>query len=305
MLDERVQLRPGQLGVVYGTGGIGKSTLLSCAARRTAVERGLPVLHACAEVDDTGLWQRYAAAEAGVELALLLDESPLGTADTRRLQQARQRLQQAAITTLCPHAGEPPLTVTAIAERVAERRELGGLPALVVVDCLRMLTPEPERNRPAAPDMLRDLKLLAVAEQVAVLVAHRLNPYPVGDRLPRPEDTLDPAAVAEHADVALLLHDPAAADPQQAGLLDIVVAKTRAGSGAQVVSVAREHQYARLVERIVLTELVGDAEPESPPERKYRPRTRGGVALGSVSRASVEYDQMRRGAAGYDFPHYR
>lgn len=209
--------------------GAGKSALALGMALRVA-QQGLGVAFLSGEMDDERLMERALAIEGRVAVddlraAKLSDQTRAGIGG------AAVRLRGLPLTML-PLAGEDFDTVF---ERLDPLRQIG----LVVVDYLQLVPPPREGGRArATPDeetalVLRHLKALALARQVALLVVAQLPRFQPERDDPRP--TLDDFGVLgapkQHADVVLSIFREEMYNPGGGvdGATELLVAKNRNG----------------------------------------------------------------------------
>lgn len=218
-------LRCGELAVLGGDAGAGKTALALGVAIRAAVG-GTPVLILTHESSVAQCWERIVSAESGVtHVALRTGVLPSGGGDA--LTSAADVLQRLPITVeLAPHT--PGL--------LAERMEDAGLPPLVIVDGLAGLDQPPRPVAEAHAQAVRVLKRVAVVQAVAVIVTAPL----ASDRTLRPPHR--PAlmdygmlgSAANVADVVLGVFREALYDdaPDVAGAFEVHVLKHRSAATA-------------------------------------------------------------------------
>ncbi|MEX2155424.1 MAG: DnaB-like helicase C-terminal domain-containing protein [Gemmatimonadales bacterium] len=209
--------------------GAGKSALALGMALRVA-QQGLGVAFLSGEMDDERLMERALAIEGRVAVddlraAKLSDQTRAGIGG------AAVRLRGLPLTML-PLAGEDFDTVF---ERLDPLRQIG----LVVVDYLQLVPPPREGGRARATQdeetalVLRHLKALALARQVALLVVAQLPRFQPERDDPRP--TLDDFGVLgapkQHADVVLSIFREEMYNPGGGvdGATELLVAKNRNG----------------------------------------------------------------------------
>jgi replicative DNA helicase len=220
-------LRRRDLIVLGGDIGSGKSALALGFALRVA-QQGLGVAYLSGEMDEERLMERALAIEGRVTVdelrsAKLNDQTRAGIGG------AAVRLRGLPLTML-PLAA-PDLETTA--ERLDPLRDL----ALVVVDYLQLVPPPTGLTRVTQDEdtalVLRQLKALALARQVALLVVAQLPQFKRERENPRP--TLDDygvlGALKQHADVVLSIFREEMYRPGGGveGATELIVAKNRNG----------------------------------------------------------------------------
>lgn len=224
-------LRRRDLILLGGDIGAGKSALALGIALRVA-QQELGVAYFSGEMDDERLMERALAIEGRVAVddlraAKLSDQTRAG------IGAAAVRLRGLPLTML-PLAGE---NFDTVFERLDPLRQIG----LVVVDYLQLVPPPSEEGRlgPRATQdedtalVLRHLKALALARQVALLVVAQLPRFKAERDDPRP--TLDDygvlGAAKQHADVVLSIFREEMYNPGGGveGATELIVAKNRNG----------------------------------------------------------------------------
>lgn len=214
-------LRRGELTVVGGDAGAGKTALALGIAIRAAVA-GYPVLILTHESNEARCWERLVTAESGVtQIAMRTGVLPHGAGDA--LKSAADVLRRLPITVeLAPHT--PAL--------LADRLEGAELPALVIIDGLAGLDQPPRPVAEAHAQVVRLAKRVAVERDVAVLLTAPLS----ADRshLPPPRPVLSDFGVlgsaASVADAVLGIFRDGLYDdaPDVAGAFEVHVLKHRA-----------------------------------------------------------------------------
>lgn len=213
-------LRRGELAVLGGDTGAGKTALALGIAIRAAVQ-GVPVLILTHESSLEQCWERIVSAESGVtHIALRTGVLPSGGADA--LRSAADVLRRLPITVeRAPHS--PTL--------LAERLEDQALPPLVLVDGLAGLDQPPRPVAEAHAQAIRLSKRVAVDQGVAVLLTAPLAADRTLRPPPRPAlaDFAMLGAAASVADAVLGVFREALYDdaPDVAGAFEVHVLKHR------------------------------------------------------------------------------
>jgi replicative DNA helicase len=222
-------LRRRDLILLGGDIGAGKSALALGIALRVA-QQELGVAFLSGEMDEERLMERALAIEGraavdDLRAARMSDQTRAGIGG------AAVRLRGLPLTML-PLAGEDFDTVF---ERLDSLRQIG----LVVVDYLQLVPPPREGGRARTTQdedtalVLRHLKALALARQVALLVVAQLPRFQAQRDDPRP--TLDDygvlGAAKQHADVVLSIFREEMYNPGGGvdGATELLVAKNRNG----------------------------------------------------------------------------
>ena len=164
-------LRRGELAVLGGDAGAGKSALALGIAIRAAVQ-GIPVLILTHESSVELCWERIVSAESGVtHVAMRTGVLPNGGADA--LRSAADVLRRLPIT-----VERAPHTPALLAERIEEQ----PLPPLVLIDGLAGLDQPPRPVAEAHAQVIRMAKRAAIDQAAAVLLTAPL----AADRTLRP-----------------------------------------------------------------------------------------------------------------------
>lgn len=239
-------LAPGQLTVVSGRTGHGKTTLALDMIRHTAFKDDRPVFFASAEQGKDEIIKRLLSAEATVPLAGL------------RTSQMNDQQWQALTDCVAPIA-EAPLYIEDSARTMIdfleETHRLGTDHdlSLIVVDGLNLFASGEDTSSryEDVAAMSRALKHLARELNVPVVVTAGLSRgieergY---DALPRLTDLRDSGALEEDADIVIFVNRPDAdnRDHERAGEVDFIVMKNRSGMfGA--VRAAHQLHYSRFM----------------------------------------------------------
>lgn len=245
--------RPGQLVIVAGRPGSGKSTaaagdfVRAAAFNRNAPRK--PVVVFSLEMSQDEIARRLLSAEARVPLHTLA-EGNLSDEDWRRL------LHVAADTEPAPLFVDttPNLTVADIRTRSRRIKRLHGL-SLIVVDYLQLLAPNKGTGRESRQEqieaMSRGLKLLGKELDVPVIAVCQLNrgPETRADKIPTSADLRGSGSLEQDADVIILLYRPDAYDKEspRADELDFIVDKNRNGP-KDTITVAAQLHLSRFVD---------------------------------------------------------
>lgn len=240
-VDAVLNVVPGSLVVIGAYTGVGKSTLASQAARH-AIKKGLPAVQFSAEMSVTQLRQRDLCALAQVHLSTTTGNRPLTSTDRTLLQQWASTYDHDST-----HAGYyleyvPAMTVNHIRARLSWIKRRHGHIGVVVVDYLQLMRLEPgdDSNARTAATTAALKRLAGELECVIVLLSQCRKPDEKG--VPRPPtrwDLIGSGAIANDADVVILIHDPCPksvpsdeltpAAVKRHGEIDLIIAKNRSG----------------------------------------------------------------------------
>lgn len=243
-------LRAGQLIVVAGRPGAGKSVVLLGVAAHAALRDGHRVLAVTLEMSEDEYMERLMSAEARVNLTHIRERT-LTPDDWDRI--AKAYAEFSAARTLLIHDG-PQMTVQDIRAELRAMRRAGQPADLVAVDYLQLVsgtTGRKENRQAEVSDISRSLKLLAKEFAVPVIVGAQLNrgPEQRTDHRPVLADIRESGALENDADVVILLYrdDAYYEDSPHAGEVDLIVAKNRSGPKT-TVSLAFQGHYSRCMD---------------------------------------------------------
>jgi replicative DNA helicase len=216
-------LRLGELTVVTGDAGAGKTAMVLGIAIRAAVV-GYPVLILTHESSVERCWERLVTAESGVsQIAIRTGILPSGGGDA--LKSAADVLRRLPISVeRAPHS----------ASSLQDRLDAGDLPALVIIDGLAAIDQPPRPVAEAHAQSIRLAKRAAVDHDVAVVLTASLTTDRTLALPPRPTLSDAPGTAASVADVVLGLFREALYDdaPDVAGAFEVHVLKHRAAPAA-------------------------------------------------------------------------
>ncbi|MGW3378141.1 replicative DNA helicase [Streptomyces hydrogenans] len=251
--------QPGQVIIVAGRPGHGKSTVAMDFARACTMPRdrakqpiegaGRPAAFITLEMSVDELNMRALSAEALVGLHHLRS----GHLD----DEAWKKLAPAA-----KRYGEAPLYVNEAARSLPEiqakcRRLKHRVPdlALIVIDYVQLITSGTKRRHDVreqeVSDISRSIKLLAKELHLPIVLLAQLNRGPEmrTDKIPAVSDLRESGSLEQDADIVILLHRPDAyeAESPRAGEVDLIVGKHRNGATARITVAAQLH-YSRFVD---------------------------------------------------------
>lgn len=240
-------LQGGQVVVVAGRPGIGKSIAGRCIAQHVAMRRKTPALICSLEMSRHEITMALLSAGAGVPLNAIRS----GTIDDMQWGRLARYFGDTEDALLYVDD-----TVRSIAEaRTIMRRQIrdGRKPGLVVWDYLQLTqTPGPDRGRQEAVSALsRDFKLFAREFDIPVVLLSQLNrgPEQRQDKRPTLADLRESGSIEQDADIVILLHSDAYYDKEspRAGEIDFIVAKNRHG-GLDTVTLAAQLHLQRFMD---------------------------------------------------------
>lgn len=192
---------PGELVVLAGRPGLGKTALAGCWAVEAARRSG-PVLFVSCEVRDKTLAARLLARESGIDGRVFRQGAGSGPPSAAREAAARLTALPLSIVDSSRRAPRP-------AEIRKLARRIKGGPVLVVVDYLQLLYPDEKRDsrEREVAETSRAMKRLALELNCPVLLLSQLNRRAEeGRREPQLADLRESGAVEQDADIVIMLH---------------------------------------------------------------------------------------------------
>jgi len=247
-LDELTNgFHAGQLIVIAGRPGMGKSTLGMDALRAASIKSQLTSVLFSLEMSRSEITMRLLSAEAQILLSHLRT-GQMTDQDWNRLARRMGEIAQAPMF-IDDSANMSMMEIRAKARRLKQRHDL----RLVVVDYLQLMSsPKRSENRQQeGAEMSRSLKLLAKELDVPVVAISQLNrgAEQRQDKRPQMADLRESGAIEQDADMVILLHreDAYERESPRAGEADLIVAKHRNGQTKDVVVLSQLH-YSRFVD---------------------------------------------------------
>jgi replicative DNA helicase len=240
-------LHPGQLIVIAGRPGLGKSTMGLDIARSASVKNSLASVIFSLEMSKTEITMRLLSAEARVPLHHMRS----GTMTDDDWARLARRMGEVADAPLYID-DSPNLTMMEIrakARRLRQRNEL----RLVVIDYLQLMSgnKKAESRQQEVSELSRALKLLAKELEVPVIAMSQLNrgAEQRTDKKPQLSDLRESGSIEQDADMVVLLHreDAYEKESPRAGEADFIVAKHRNGP-TSTITVAFQGHYSRFVD---------------------------------------------------------
>jgi replicative DNA helicase len=243
-------LHPGQLIVVAGRPGLGKSAVSLDFVRAAAVKHGLASAIFSLEMSKVEIVMRVLSAEARVPLHVLRS-GQLSDEDWTKLARRMGEISEAPLF-IDDTPNMTLMEIRAKARRLRQRHDL----KLLVVDYLQLMT-SPKRvesRQQEVSELSRGLKLLAKEVNVPVIGVAQLNrgPEQRTDKRPQLADLRESGSIEQDADVVILLHRDDYYDKEspRAGEADFIIAKHRNGP-TDTVTVAAQLHFSRFVDMAI------------------------------------------------------
>ncbi|GID29146.1 replicative DNA helicase [Paractinoplanes brasiliensis] len=244
-------LHPGQLIIVAGRPGLGKSTASMDFARNAAIRHNCASAIFSLEMSKIEMVMRLLSAEARVPLHVLRS-GQLTDDDWSKLARRMGEISEAPI-----FVDDTPnmnlMEIRAKARRLKQRNNL----KLLVIDYLQLMSSpkRTESRQQEVSELSRGLKLLAKEIECPVIGVSQLNrgPEQRTDKRPQLSDLRESGSIEQDADVVILLHRDDYYDKEspRAGEADFIVAKHRNGP-TDTVTVAAQLHLSRFVDMAIV-----------------------------------------------------
>ncbi len=235
-------LSPGQLVLLAGRPGAGKSVSCVDVARDAAIRQGRTVVLHTLEMSREEVIKRVLAAEARIPLDAIMERT-LTSEHWARLATAREALAEAPL-----HIVDTPTLTSADLRASIDRHH----PDLLVLDYVQLGTLNPKTDRRVGlEEFVRGLKLTAKAAGIPILAAAQLGRGPEmrTDHTPQLSDLRETGSLENDADAVVLLYRPDYYEREstRAGEVDLIVAKQRNGK-TETVTLCHQLHYSRFVD---------------------------------------------------------
>jgi replicative DNA helicase len=244
-LDELTNgLHPGQMIIVAGRPGMGKSTAALDFLRSCSIKHRMASVVFSLEMSKSEIVMRLLSAEAKIKLADMRS-GRMSDDDWTRLARRMSEISEAPLYI----DDSPNLTMMEIRAKARRLSQKAGL-NLIVVDYLQLMSSGKkfESRQQEVSEFSRSLKLLAKELEVPVIAVSQLNrgPEQRTDKKPMLADLRESGSLEQDADMVILLHRPDAfdRDDPRGGEADFIVAKHRNGP-TKTVTVAHQLHLSR------------------------------------------------------------
>ncbi|HEY9327070.1 MAG TPA: replicative DNA helicase [Streptomyces sp.] len=240
-------LQPGQMIVVAGRPGMGKTTLAMDMARACAIKHNIPAAFISLEMGIDELNMRLLSAEAKVALHHLRSGTTTDE-DWTRMARVLPRITAAPL-----YINESATTLGTIQAKI--RRLKSRVPdlGLVVIDYLQLVTVggRQESREREVSTISRNIKLLAKELQLPIVALAQLNRGPENrnEKRPNKADLRESGSLEQDADIVALIYRDDAYEPESAhsGEVELIIDKHRNGPTA-TITVANQLHYSRFVD---------------------------------------------------------
>lgn len=261
-------LAPGQMIIIAGRPGMGKTTLALDFARNAAFLSDKTVLFFSLEMRTRELLHKLWAAEAHVPHKKIRAAKDLTEEDWRKLGKAKEKLANANFYV---DDSEQLDFAMLRAKCLKQKARADGLD-LVILDYLQLMDAgkgnDPREQKIAA--ISRGVKNLAKELDCPIIVLAQLNRGSVNrpDKTPVASDLRESGSLEQDADVVILLNRPEVFDPNnKPGITEIIVDKVRAGERGtiDVISLLAYSKFGNGVGKYAATEQEIAEHEDAPP----------------------------------------
>ena len=247
-LDEVTNgLHPGQMIIVAGRPGQGKSTVGLDFLRSCSIKQGLPSVLFSLEMSKSEIVMRLLSAESGVKFDAMR-KGRMSDNDWTKVARRMGEINDAPLYI----DDSANLTMMEIRAKARRLKQKAGL-RLVVIDYLQLMSSGKlaESRQQEVSEFSRSIKLLAKELELPVVAISQLNrgPEQRTDKRPQVSDLRESGSQEQDADMVMLLHRPDGfdRDDPRAGECDLILGKHRGGPTA-TISLAHQLDRCRLVD---------------------------------------------------------
>lgn len=244
-LDEvTTGLHGGQMIIVAGRPGMGKSTLALDFLRSCSIKHRMPSVIFSLEMSKSEIVMRLLSAETRIKLADMRS-GRLNDDDWVTMARRMSEIDGSPLYI----DDSPNLTMMEIRAKARRLKQKTDL-RLMVVDYMQLMTSgkKVESRQEEVAQFSRQLKLLAKELDVPVVAVSQLNrgPEQRTDKTPQLSDLRESGQLEQDADMVILIHRPDAyeRDSPRGGEADLILAKHRNGP-TKTVTVAHQLHLSR------------------------------------------------------------
>lgn len=245
-LDEKVTMRAGQLVIIGGRPGGGKSLAGLQIGCHNAIDHNTPTLVASMEMPRPEVQRRILAQRASVDLGRL-EKRTLTENDWEAIARVADSIREAPLVI----DDQPNTTLGHLRARLRwMSRHIR--PRLMIVDYLQLMTAtrKAERRDLEVGEFTRGLKVMAGELDLCIIALAQLNRGPDQrvNKKPQMSDLRESGSIENDADIVILTHpEPdAGEDRTRMGEIDLLVVKNRNGPKDITISLAFRGYLARL-----------------------------------------------------------
>ncbi|MGH9382431.1 MAG: replicative DNA helicase [Thermoanaerobaculia bacterium] len=252
-------LNPGNLIIIAGRPGMGKSSLATCIAQYAAIHEGKPVGIFSLEMGRSEVARRILSSEADVPSQALVS-GHMSTSQWQKVVRTARKIDRAPL--LIDDSSNP--TLLEVASKARRLRAEKGL-ELLIVDYLQLMQAggRYENRNLELGAISRGMKQLAKELNIPVIALSQLSRQPERrgkDRRPQLADLRESGALEQDSDLVAFIYREEVYDPENPeveGIAEVIIAKHRNGPLGRI-------RLAFLKETTTFKNLArGDFEPPS------------------------------------------
>jgi replicative DNA helicase len=247
-LDELTNgLQAGQMTIVAGRPGSGKSTLGLDFCRAASIANGMASVIFSLEMGRSEIAMRMLSAEARVPLGHIRNGG-MNDDDWGKLARKMAEVSSAPLF-IDDSPNMTMMEIRAKARRLKQRHDL----KLIVIDYIQLMSSgkKVESRQVEVSEFSRQIKLLAKELEVPIVALAQLNrgSEQRADKKPMVSDLRESGSLEQDADIVMLVHreDMYEKESPRAGEADIIVGKHRNGPTRDVTALFQGH-YSRFVD---------------------------------------------------------
>ncbi len=246
-LDDAIGgLRPGEVIIIAGRPGSGKTLTGLCIADHVGTHLKLPVLFESLEMPEAQLTLRRIAAEARVPLVNLIRHQVTDD-DWRRIARVSDQLMDTGLRIDAPSR----VPVAHMRGNLRAMTRAGTPARLLVIDYLGYIRePKAESRQQAVAENVRQVHDLATEFSIPVILLAQLNRGPElrAEKRPVVADLRETGEAEQTAEIAILIHREDMYEPEspRSGEADLLIGKNRSGPLC-TVTLAFQGHYGRMV----------------------------------------------------------
>ncbi len=238
--------------IVAARPAMGKTAFVLTMARNMAVEHNIPVAFFSLEMSSLQLVKRLLVSESGLSSEKIRGGQKLAPYE---LVQLNERIKDLAKAPLYID-DTPSLSIYEFRSKARKLVRTAGA-KIIIIDYLQLMTGPPDLKQMREQEVSaisRSLKSIAKELNIPIIALSQLSRAVEtrgGNKRPQLSDLRESGAIEQDADIVMFIHRPdyygVQEDPRMQGLAEIIIAKHRNGSTADVKMKFR-HSEARFVD---------------------------------------------------------
>lgn len=292
--------KPGQMIIVAGRPGMGKTTLAIDFARAASIKAGMSTVFFSLEMSRQELMEKMISAETNVE-GNRLKLGDITDDEWEEINTFKKIVMESNLI----FDDSPEITLSHIRSVCEKQRNRPEGLDVVFIDYLQLMSSgrKTESRQQEVSEMSRGIKLLAKEMGVPIVILSQLNrgSEQRSDKTPLPSDLRESGSLEQDADIILLVHRPEYYDPNDRpgqALLDI--AKHRNGE-TKVITLIPLLQFSKFANGSgLIAPIVAPDDSDSESEEDFVPSEDDLAYLESEpNQPDTAYDDPETGAAAW------